>query len=415
MSAGFLIINIMIMIKKILTLSFVFLFFTLVTFSQDKSTATRLAVLAQKYNLFHKNYVQERVYIHTDNTAYFLGDTLWYKAYVTSENFHQLSRDSWTLYTELVSPEGQIIETKKRPLLNGQADCFFALDSLYKSGYYELRSYTRAMLCYGDGDVFSRVIPIFRQPDKEGNYSQLLSDFREFRNSELDKKTKGPISLSFYPEGGHLIQGLKNNLTIKAIDKEGKDVYLKGSIVDASNNEIGSFTTSHRGMALFNFKPLANNYKARCVVGENSYEFNLPQVQKSGIVARVNSYTNPSTVNINLESAGKKYEGALGLSITCRGKVYFLDIIEPKAKLQKKFIINKAKLSTGVHNLVLYDSLGNALIERKFFLPINKNLSYAQPYTRELIVGVDNLKYNYEPREKVKLNFSLKDHKGENL
>ena len=26
--------------------------------------------------------VQEKVYIHTDNTCYFVGDTLWYKAYV---------------------------------------------------------------------------------------------------------------------------------------------------------------------------------------------------------------------------------------------------------------------------------------------------------------------------------------------
>ncbi len=26
--------------------------------------------------------VQEKVYVHTDNTCYFVGDTLWYKAYV---------------------------------------------------------------------------------------------------------------------------------------------------------------------------------------------------------------------------------------------------------------------------------------------------------------------------------------------
>ena len=26
--------------------------------------------------------VQEKVYIHTDNTCYFIGDTIWYKAYV---------------------------------------------------------------------------------------------------------------------------------------------------------------------------------------------------------------------------------------------------------------------------------------------------------------------------------------------
>ena len=38
--------------------------------------------------LCNKPQIQESVYMHIDNTGYFLGDTLWYKAYVMrSDNF----------------------------------------------------------------------------------------------------------------------------------------------------------------------------------------------------------------------------------------------------------------------------------------------------------------------------------------
>ena len=50
--------------------------------------------------------VQEKVYIHTDNECYFVGDTLWYKAYVVRADDLVPTDMSRILYVELLSPRG---------------------------------------------------------------------------------------------------------------------------------------------------------------------------------------------------------------------------------------------------------------------------------------------------------------------
>ena len=68
--------------------------------------------------------VQEKVYIHTDNQCYFVGDTLWYKAYVVrADNLHPTDM-SRILYVELLSPDGVLVERQRaygRRLCEGAA------------------------------------------------------------------------------------------------------------------------------------------------------------------------------------------------------------------------------------------------------------------------------------------------------
>ena len=54
--------------------------------------------------------VQEKVYIHTDNQCYFVGDTLWYKAYVVRADNLKPTDMSRILYVELLSPDGLLVE-----------------------------------------------------------------------------------------------------------------------------------------------------------------------------------------------------------------------------------------------------------------------------------------------------------------
>ena len=91
--------------------------------------------------------VQEKVYVHTDNMCYFVGDTLWYKAYVVRADDLKFTDMSRLLYVELLSPDGLLVERQTVVVSDKGLSCGgFALpDSLY-GGYYELRAYTRWML-----------------------------------------------------------------------------------------------------------------------------------------------------------------------------------------------------------------------------------------------------------------------------
>ena len=43
-----------------------------------------LDTLAMRAIMVNQLFPQERVYLHFDNTAYYLGETMWFKAYTTS-------------------------------------------------------------------------------------------------------------------------------------------------------------------------------------------------------------------------------------------------------------------------------------------------------------------------------------------
>ena len=91
-----------------------------------------------------KTVKQEKIYIHTDNNCYFVGDTIWYKAYVVNADDLKPTTYSNVLYVELLTPDGYLVERQQLYIRDdGSTTCQFALsDSLY-SGYYEVRAYTK--------------------------------------------------------------------------------------------------------------------------------------------------------------------------------------------------------------------------------------------------------------------------------
>ena len=96
---------------------------------------------------------QEKVYLHLDNTCYFLGDTIWYKGYVTQSNTGTLTTMSRILYVELLTPDGYLVERQQLEMPDGMAHGMFVLtDSLY-AGYYELRAYTGGCSTSGSANI----------------------------------------------------------------------------------------------------------------------------------------------------------------------------------------------------------------------------------------------------------------------
>lgn len=112
-------------------------------------TSATPEALSQKVEKFGTAIPQEKVFLHIDNTCYFVGDTIWYKAYVTRSDRQTLTDLSKILYVELLTPDGYLVERQQVEMPDGTGHGAFTLtDSLY-AGYYELRAYTRWMLNFG--------------------------------------------------------------------------------------------------------------------------------------------------------------------------------------------------------------------------------------------------------------------------
>lgn len=105
---------------------------------------------AAKIATFNRVYPQEKVYLHMDNRSYYIGDTIWFKAYVMNATTLRPTHTSGVLYVELLNDFGAEIDRKKLEIKNGMCHGEFVLNDDYRTGFYEIRAYTRNMLNFGE-------------------------------------------------------------------------------------------------------------------------------------------------------------------------------------------------------------------------------------------------------------------------
>ena len=179
---------------------------------------------------FASNYPREKAYLHFDNTSYYIGDTIWFKAYVTLAEQPTFSEISRPLYVELIDQAGHIRDKQIIKLSQGQGSGQIALPKSLLSGYYEVRAYTRWMLGFSEPQYFSRTFPIYQLA--RGNQSE-----RNITNYDLSTSmdqrpeiTKKKLDIGFFPEGGPLVEGIESRVAFKAESNSDGDIQLSGAL-----------------------------------------------------------------------------------------------------------------------------------------------------------------------------------------
>lgn len=198
-----------------------------------------------KINQFSNQFPQEKVYLHLDNTSYYLGDTLWFKAYIVTTPKLTNTNLSQTLYVDLLSPEGYVLASKNLLIENGGCHGEFILRKPLESGFCEIRAYTRYMLNFGQEHLFSRVVPVF-SPMVAGMNPILPSmtirkypipNKRVKEQPVASKKATAPadVILNFYPEGGNLVRDFENRVAFKVTDADGRNLEISASLFNGEN------------------------------------------------------------------------------------------------------------------------------------------------------------------------------------
>ena len=386
--------------------------------SSSKDEATReLMRFAGNIQQFNSIFPQEKVYLEFDNTAYFQGDVIWFKAFVTHATTLRYA-PSKVLYVDLLAPNGDIIRRQKLKVVAGQADGAFALWVTgtaqtrekygvveYPSGFYEIRAYTQNMLDFSHEAIFSRVLPVYAKPTREGDYShskvlpkdenKLLADHRGGNESN---KTDDRINLSFYPEGGSLIAGLPCNVAFKAIGPNG--LAQDGAIV--FRNRTDTVYTVHEGMGQFTIVPDGNETVLFLSDDGQSHRFSLPQSVRSGY-SMIASATSDTLCTVQLRHTADLSAQHIGMAVTCRGDlVDFLEINDCPADTTLN--IDCSGWPLGVCRMTFYDQNGRILTSRSLF---HNNSKFISP---TITLFTDSL--TNDPCGKEVLSFLLTDKDG---
>lgn len=155
---------------------------------EDEDLAQRTAPV--KSDLQPSEVPHERAYVQLDNTGYFLGETIWFKAYVMRTDLQKMTNLSKVLYVELLDPSGNVVATRKLKLKDGMANGNIELTQPLSSGFYEVRAYTRYMTSWGADACYSKVIPVFNKPKTPGDYSNpaidMVSYYHRLPNYRVD-------------------------------------------------------------------------------------------------------------------------------------------------------------------------------------------------------------------------------------
>lgn len=378
--------------------------------------ADNLDVLEQR--LRDNRQIQEKVYVHTDNNCYFIGDTLWYKAYVVRADDLHPTNMSKMLYVELLAPDGVVVDRQRVVVSDKNYTCgqFALKDSLY-SGYYELRAYTRWMLnfnvtsrpytrddralfydyqmardYYRDWEgLYSRVVPVYSRPREAGDYDGKYMYARPKREVPFVKKDK--LLCTFFPEGGTLVKGLTSRVAFEVTDQDGQALTLTGKLDGATAVKSG-----HMGRGTFAYTPSGKGDRGEVSFTWNggTHTFKLPKAEDAGAVVEL----------LNPDFDGDKQSPTFALrsqgcapaayAVLCRGRLMAFERLQGATSVTP----DVSQLATGVNELMVFDADGNVLASRPFFV---NHHDMATP----LRVTTD--KTDYKPYEPILLSVAATD------
>ena len=392
------------------------------------NTAQELALFAKKATMFAYNFAQEKVYLHFDNTGYFLGENILFKAYVVNAMDNTPSDMSKTLYVELLTQEGDIMQSQKKLLNNGVCSGSFSLQDSLPGGFYEVRAYTRAMLNFGEQTLFSRVFPVYSKPSNEGVFNQRIMNERSFNvpsirakqeEKEKEEQRSSTIAIQFYPEGGTLVQGITSYVAFKVTDKTGKALNVNGIILDNQGKQIQTFATLHEGMGRFSITPDSTSCSAVVQYNGKKVQFTLPSAEPSGYTVTLNRDTmGNASPTLSIHRSPNLQQDSLALVIQCRGKLLDFRIFDvPEEGKLLKF--PDTHFAEGVNQFTLYDSKGMVMADRLYFVQPQasekeeddtkgENKSNKKKYSIATLDYSTNKKY-YSPFEKITLELQAHD------
>ena len=350
---------------------------------------------------FANNFPREKAYLHFDNTSYYVGDTIWFKAYVTLAEKQTFSLISRPLYVELVDQTGHIADKQIIKLTQGEGNGQFILPHSMLSGYYEVRAYTRWMLAFNEPQYFSRTFPIYQLSNSDKLERSIttyeLSSSMENRPSETEEK----LNVRFFPEGGQLVEGVTSQVAFKAESKNGGNIELLGTIYTKEGTEITSFETLHDGMGHFEYTPSDQPAIAKVSFQGKKYEFTLPQALPNGYVLSTVSNAGALLVRVSCNAATP--QDTLAVFISHQGRPSIHQLISCRADAPQEFILPTRKLPAGVLQVSLINRAGNTLCERFVF---------ANPRA-PLQISTEGLKEVYAPYAPIRCELQVKNAKGE--
>ena len=195
---------------------------------------------------------------------------------------------------------------------------------------------------------------------------EIVEDKRLYRQFISIPVPDDDFDVTFYPEGGVLLEGTLVKVALKALKSNGESSEINGIVYDNHDNEVTRIKSGNSGMGIFAIQPeKAKTYYAVCTNEKGkSKRFDLPVVHNDLYDLCVTQSKDNLHISV-LKSAVMTQQDTLYLLAHIRGVVYYADSL-PTGKTS--VIIPKNLFPSGVLQLLLLNARLQPLSERLVFI-----------------------------------------------
>ncbi len=345
-------------------------------------TYGQLDAIEKKFNDYRSKALIEKIYVHMDRPYYLTGETVWFKVYVMDGSFHRPVNVSKVVYIELVD-FADTVRIKSKVLIDhdGHGYGSFSLSSELKTGSYNVRAYTNWMKNFDQGYYFSERV-------------EIINPFLPLEGSEI-VMNKG-YDIQFFPEGGHLVNGLDSKVAFRANNDKGVGIDFSGVIVNGNNDTIVTFKPDKFGIGSFHLKSeKSHNYKAIVKFNNStSSEHSIPQPLNRGYVMEVKDTTD-NRIQVTIRTDISNDQELVYLFVHSRNIISFTGN-QSLNEGTTSFLVYKDSISEGVSHFTVFDRMMRPVCERLYFKKVRSKISYRMQLDKQV----------FTTREKVNLSIA---------
>jgi hypothetical protein len=327
--------------KKIVTISILSLISNLV-FSQ--STFLGLDKVAA-------NNFPEKIYVQYDKPSYFAGEIIWYKIYITHNDTP--STKTTIAIIELLNDSGKVVDKKILPVITGAATGNFTISRNSRSGTYTVKVFTEKHVLLNSQDFYLHPINIYGE------------------TPGIDKilQKDDSVLVYFLPEGGNVVNSVKNMFAFKCSNRFGVPLKISGEIKDSKGEFVTSFKDMHDGMGLFGFFPQAGEkYYAECTINDDIKKtISLPEGLGQGITLQVSTVNEKTIFTIDASMVTIDALKPVNLVAVQNDVIVFTLPLQLSTEKTVQGILPLEKLQSGVLQLTVFNSNNQPLAERLVF------------------------------------------------
>jgi len=283
-----------------------------------------------------------------DKPYYLVEDEIWAKAYMVYGRSHIPIDTEPIIFADWIDPDGNTLDTYQLKIKDGVAPFSIQTSLDNKVGIYTLRVYSPYQMNFDNDYIFQKEVRLI-------NSAELV---------KMKGREAKDLSIQFFPEGGYLVDGLRNKLAYRIEGVDTKQEFT-GVIKNATGDVISNFKLWNHSLGRVDITP----QKAEVYTAELKYKGDTKTVALPARLDRGYSLSAHSQdedkISVTLSSNMEMGLKGAHLVAHIRGEI----VSSFKLESSKRVVValEKKAMPSGIVHLTLFDSSNQPVAERLIF------------------------------------------------